>query len=138
MSDGTTPPTRSANPSASLPVLWKYIKPTLTHLICSPTHDTSKAPPLDVTYYMGIHTALYEYLGPGVRHSSATSPSSNDDSCGLDLFMCSNANPCSMDLYMHLDKYFTDVAHSAAVVRSQTWLNQTYSPVQGSSKAVLQ
>ena len=56
------PSAGSANPAASLSALWGYIQPALDHLVRSPTNDANKAPPIDVEYHMGIHTATYNYF----------------------------------------------------------------------------
>ncbi|KAG6838604.1 hypothetical protein C0991_010307, partial [Blastosporella zonata] len=55
-----SPATGSANPSASLSTLWAYLHPALEHMMKSPTNDSNgKAPPIDVGFYSGIHSACY-------------------------------------------------------------------------------
>ncbi|EED83823.1 predicted protein [Postia placenta Mad-698-R] len=52
------PSTGSANPAASLPALWGYLQPALNHIVRSPTNNTNKPPAIDVSYHMGMHTAV--------------------------------------------------------------------------------
>ncbi len=105
------PETGSANPSASLPALWAYIQPALDHIIRSPTNDQSKAPAVDVTYHMGIHTALYNYF---TNHATPTPP--NSLSSAKDALPptpprgSSAALPPGHDIYDRLDAYFVEVA----------------------------
>ena len=80
------PSAGSANPSASLSSLWGYIQPALDHLIRSPTNDTTRAPAIDVSFHMGIHTAAYNYFA------------SQSESGSSDL------------LYAQLDQYMRDTA----------------------------
>ncbi|KAI0044371.1 hypothetical protein FA95DRAFT_262676 [Auriscalpium vulgare] len=95
------PPTGSANPAASLPALWGYMQPALDHIIRSPTNNPAKAPAVDVSYHMGIHTALYNYFTSS-RAPSPTSVSPPPSPRG--------AVPLGADIYEHLDKYFAEVA----------------------------
>lgn len=49
--------------NASLPSIWDYLEPALDHILRSPSNDPSgKAPAIDIVYYMGIHTAVFNYL----------------------------------------------------------------------------
>ena len=103
------PETGSANPSASLPALWSYIQPALDHIIRSPTNNLSKAPAVDVSYHMGIHTALYNYFTTHV--SSAPPPPSHIAKGASTLSRGSSAVlPPGHDIYDRLDEYFEDVA----------------------------
>ncbi|KAI6136982.1 hypothetical protein F5141DRAFT_1209263 [Pisolithus sp. B1] len=89
------PSVGTANPSASLAALWGYILPALNHIARSPTHDLEKAPAVDISYRMGIHTATYNYFT-----AQATSTVAN----------CREKQMArGADLYMHLDKYFMDL-----------------------------
>lgn len=92
----SNPSVGSANPSASLPALWGYILPALNHVARSPANDLEKAPAIDVSYHMGIHTAIYNYFTVQTGTTVTT---------GRERQMARGA-----DLYMHLDKYFTDLA----------------------------
>ena len=96
------PSVGSANPSASLPSLWGYILPALNHITRSPTNTPEKAPAIDLAYHMGIHTATYNYITaiPDLPPLALPPPSGKGremDSTGT-------------GLYLHLDKYFTDLA----------------------------
>src|SRR6266403_1693182 len=106
------PETGSANPSASLPALWAYIQPALDHIIRSPTNDISKAPAVDVSYHMGIHTALYNYFT--TREPSASPhPSSTTKNAFLPRTHTrgsSTAQPPGHDVYDKLDAYLAEVA----------------------------
>ncbi|KAI5991434.1 hypothetical protein EDD15DRAFT_1080247 [Pisolithus albus] len=89
------PSVGTANPSASLAALWGYILPALNHIARSPTNDLEKAPSVDISYRMGIHTATYDYFTASVATAVAN---------GREKQMVRGA-----DLYMHLDKYFMDL-----------------------------
>ena len=97
------PAVGSANPSASLPALWGFILPALNHIIHSPTSTPEKVPGIDLAYRMRIHTAIYNYITalPDPPPLLLSAPPSNEkrqmDSAGT-------------SLYLHLDKYFTDLA----------------------------
>ncbi|KAG6331604.1 hypothetical protein ID866_7486 [Astraeus odoratus] len=99
------PPAGSANPSASLPALWGYILPALNHIVRSPTNNPEKAPAIDISYHMGIHTATYNYFttlphvlpAAHLPHGATASDRERQMATGT-------------DLYLHLDKYFTDLA----------------------------
>lgn len=96
------PSAGSANPSVSFPALWGYLEPALDHIVRSSTNNPDKAPAIDVEYHMGIHTAVYNYV----------------TSSRLDMTTVFNGSPDKqsedkrtlhgMDLYHHLDKYFSD------------------------------
>ncbi|KAF7437270.1 hypothetical protein PC9H_004107 [Pleurotus ostreatus] len=93
------PATGSANPAASFPSLWSYMRPALDHIVCSPTNETLKAPAIDVNFYSGIHTACYNYFTAQNELASATAdPRAND------AVLASGA-----ELYEHLDRYFSEV-----------------------------
>lgn len=103
------PSTGSANPSASFPALWGYLQPALDHIVRSPTNNTSKAPAIDVSYHMGVHTAVYNYFtsqteGGPPAHAAVTlsaPPRPHADSKG---------KASGTDLYEQLDRYYADVA----------------------------
>ena len=105
------PETGSANPSASLPALWAYIQPALDHIIRSPTNDLSKAPAVDVSYHMGIHTAFYNYFTTHVTsappHPSSTAKNTLPPTPPRG---SSAALPPGHDVYDRLDAYFAEVA----------------------------
>ncbi|KAI0932774.1 hypothetical protein AcW1_000203 [Taiwanofungus camphoratus] len=102
------PSTGSANPSASLPALWGYLQPALDHIVRSPTNNPSKAPSIDVSYHMGVHTAVYNYFTSQPEISAgfaagglgtASHPLSAD-----------KGKASGTDLYEQLDRYYADVA----------------------------
>ncbi|KAF8446368.1 hypothetical protein L210DRAFT_2974153 [Boletus edulis BED1] len=98
------PSAGSANPSASLSALWGYILPALNHIVRSPTNSTDKAPAIDISYHMGIHTATYNYFTAQSEAANARADSGADKDP-------STVRPASgTDLYEHLDKYFMDLA----------------------------
>ncbi|OAX43646.1 hypothetical protein K503DRAFT_108869 [Rhizopogon vinicolor AM-OR11-026] len=91
------PSAGSANPSASLSSLWGYLLPALNHIVRSPTNSTDKAPVIDISYHMGIHTATYNYftmqveaIGTGKERERLA--------------------PSGTDLYEHINKYYAEVA----------------------------
>lgn len=99
------PSTGSANPSASLSALWGYLKPALDHIVRSPTNSLTKAPAIEVSYHMGLHTAVYNYFTsqsdtstPILRTMSSMAFSSQD-----------RIKPSGTDLYEQLDAYYRDV-----------------------------
>ena len=110
------PPTGSTNPSASLSALWNYIKPALDHIIRSPTNNLAKAPAVDVSYHMGIHTALYNYFTTHVSGSSippphdTTATSTNHTGTPRSSSSSTADQPPGYDVYDQLDTYFADVA----------------------------
>ncbi|KAF8549100.1 hypothetical protein OG21DRAFT_1372720, partial [Imleria badia] len=98
------PSAGSASPSASLAALWGYILPALNHIFRSPTNSIDKAPTIDISYHIGIHTAIYDYFAAqsaasvNVRVSMhAIDPATNGQLTGRDLYKC-------------LDKYYMDLA----------------------------
>ncbi|KAI0733897.1 hypothetical protein C8Q72DRAFT_809004 [Fomitopsis betulina] len=102
------PSTGSANPAASLPALWGYLQPALDHMVRSPTNNPSKAPAIEVSYHMGVHTAVYNYFtsqseqvapptGPGFRNGLSPPPQDKGKASGT-------------DLYDQLDRYYADAA----------------------------
>ncbi|KAF8417731.1 hypothetical protein L210DRAFT_3427883 [Boletus edulis BED1] len=98
------PSAGSANPSASLSALWGYILPALNHIVRSPTNSTDKAPAIEPSYHIGIHTAIYNYFTAQSEAANARANSSADKGP-------STVQPASgADLYEHLDKYFMDLA----------------------------
>ncbi|KAL4068409.1 hypothetical protein V8B97DRAFT_1873368 [Scleroderma yunnanense] len=101
----SNPSAGSANPSVSLPALWGYILPALNHIVRSPTNTPEKAPVIDVSYHMGIHTATYNYItavpdllpAADLPHGATAHDRERQMATGT-------------DLYLHLDKFFTDLA----------------------------
>ncbi|KAG1749614.1 uncharacterized protein EDB91DRAFT_1108710 [Suillus paluster] len=93
----SNPSAGSANPSASLSSLWGYLLPALNHIVRSPSNSTEKAPVIDVSYHMGIHTATYNYFTMQVE-----AVSTNKERERL--------TPSGTDLYEHIDKYYAEVA----------------------------
>jgi hypothetical protein len=80
----------------------------LDHIIRSPTNNLSKAPAVDVSYHMGIHTALYNYFTTHV--TPAPSPPPHSTKAPTPLRGSSVALPPGHDIYGRLDTYFADVA----------------------------
>ncbi|KAG1769581.1 hypothetical protein EDD22DRAFT_977448 [Suillus occidentalis] len=91
------PSAGSANPSASLSSLWGYLLPALNHIVRSPTNSTEKAPVIDISYHMGIHTATYNYFTMQVEAVSTHKERER-------------LTPSGTDLYEHIDKYYAEVA----------------------------
>ena len=104
------PSAGSANPSASLPSLWGYILPALNHIVRSPTNTIDKAPTIDISYHMGIHTATYNYFTAQseAANANARSPHEAEYVHGSDRDAVKQAS--GTDLYEHLDKYYMDLA----------------------------
>lgn len=103
------PATGSANPSASLTALWSYICPALDHIVRSPANNTAKAPPIDVAYHMGIHTAVYNYFTS--QSESAVPGAVREMSFGAALSRPDKGKAASgTDLYEKLDGYYADTA----------------------------
>lgn len=100
------PSTGSANPSASLPALWGYLQPALDHIVRSTTNNPSKAPAIEVSYHMGLHTAVYNYFTAQSDMSAHPVPK------GLTAvpFAREKIKPSGTDLYEQLDRYYADVA----------------------------
>ncbi|KAH9945583.1 hypothetical protein B0H21DRAFT_877329 [Amylocystis lapponica] len=104
------PSTGSANPSASLPALWGYLQPALDHIVRSPTNNTTKAPAIDVSYHMGVHTAVYNYF---TSQSESTSPgpaAAGLGRIGGSMPTSDKSRASGTDLYDQLDRYYADVA----------------------------
>ncbi|KZT06197.1 uncharacterized protein LAESUDRAFT_736955 [Laetiporus sulphureus 93-53] len=99
------PSTGSANPAASLPALWGYLQPALDHIVRSPTNNTSKAPAIEVSYHMGVHTAVYNYF---TSQSEQASP--GPAVAGLRPMPSDKGRPSGTDLYEQLDRYYADTA----------------------------
>ncbi|KAF8557395.1 hypothetical protein OG21DRAFT_309017 [Imleria badia] len=102
------PSAGSANPSASLSSLWGYILPALNHIVRSPTNAVDKAPAIDISYHMGIHTTTYNYFTAQSEAANARSPHEAD--CGADKPGNTVKQASGTDLYEHLDKYYMDLA----------------------------
>jgi len=102
------PSAGSANPSASLSSLWGYILPALNHIVRSPTNTTDRAPAIDISYHMGIHTATYNYFTAQSEAANAHSPHEAECAHGADRDAVKQAS--GTDLYEHLDKYYMDLA----------------------------
>ncbi|KAL1755003.1 FAD binding domain-containing protein [Schizophyllum commune] len=86
-----SPATGSANPASSLQALWPYISPALDHMFTTPAEDEdpARAPAIDVGWYSGIHSNVYNYC---------TAQSATADSLS------------GADLYTQLDRYFAATA----------------------------
>ncbi|KAL1694009.1 FAD binding domain-containing protein [Schizophyllum commune] len=86
-----SPATGSANPASSLQALWPYISPALDHMFTAPAEDEdpARAPAIDVGWYSGIHSNVYNYC---------TAQSATADSLS------------GADLYTQLDRYFAATA----------------------------
>ncbi|KAI0327322.1 hypothetical protein GY45DRAFT_1327824 [Cubamyces sp. BRFM 1775] len=102
------PSTGSANPSASLHALWGYLHPALDHIVRAPTNNPSKAPAIDVSYHMGVHTAVYNYF----TSQSDSSPAPTGLAGFPSRFSVQNdkGKASGADLYEQLDRYYADVA----------------------------
>jgi len=99
------PSTGSANPAASLPALWGYLQPALDHIVRSPSNNPSKAPAIDVSYHMGVHTAVYNYF---TSQSEQTAPVPM--AAGIRPASPDKAKASGTDLYEQLDRYYADTA----------------------------
>ncbi|KAL1679499.1 FAD binding domain-containing protein [Schizophyllum commune] len=86
-----SPATGSANPASSLQALWPYISAALDHMFTAPAEDEdpARAPAIDVGWYSGIHSNVYNYC---------TAQSATADSLS------------GADLYTQLDRYFAATA----------------------------
>ena len=103
------PSTGSANPSASLQALWGYMQPALDHIVRSPTNNTEKAPAIEISYHMGIHTAVYNYFTTQSDAAAGHAPKA----MGLPtpaFPRADKAKASGTDLYEQLDRYYADVA----------------------------
>lgn len=67
--------------------------PGLDHIMRSPTSDVHVAPAIEGIYYVGIHTAVYNYL-----HSDVAT------------FTTDNGEAIGADIYERLDHYYAGVA----------------------------
>lgn len=103
------PSTGSANPAASLPALWGYLQPALDHMVRSPTNSPSKAPAIEVSYHMGVHTAVYNYFtSQSEQVAPPTGP--NFRNGGLSPPVQDKGKASGTDLYDQLDRYYADAA----------------------------
>lgn len=98
------PSTGSANPAASLPALWGYLQPALNHIVRSPTNNTSKPPAIDVSYHMGVHTAVYNYFTSQSEQAAPGPPT------GLRPDASEKAKASGTDLYEQIDRFYADAA----------------------------
>ncbi|KAH7883966.1 hypothetical protein F5I97DRAFT_1813352 [Phlebopus sp. FC_14] len=98
------PSAGSANPSASLSSLWGYLLPALNHIVRSPTNNTYKAPAIDISYHMGIHTATYNYF------TSQSEAASTRPHAASSVDLRDRQAASGTDLYEHIDKYYTNLA----------------------------
>lgn len=107
------PSTSSASPATSLSALWGYLQPALDHIVRSPTNSTTKAPTIEVSYHMGLHTAVYNYF------TSQSDPSlppampmiAPPKSLGHPPFgRTERPRTSGTDLYERIDRYFGEVA----------------------------
>lgn len=108
------PPTGSAHPSSSISALWAYLQPALDHIVRSPTSNPNKAPVIDVSYHMGIHTAIYDYV---TMQSEANSASARVQPLfaaplrpGERFGSASTGKASGSDLYERIDAYYADIA----------------------------
>ncbi|OSD05796.1 hypothetical protein PYCCODRAFT_1333838, partial [Trametes coccinea BRFM310] len=106
------PSTGSANPSASLHALWGYLHPALDHIVRAPTNNPAKAPAIDVSYHMGVHTAVYNYFT--AQSDTAGAPGPPAGLAGLPArfatIQSDKGKASGADLYEQLDRYYADVA----------------------------
>ncbi|EKM60701.1 uncharacterized protein PHACADRAFT_246768 [Phanerochaete carnosa HHB-10118-sp] len=100
------PSTGSANPSASLPALWGYLQPALDHIVRSSTNNLMKAPAIEVSYHMGLHTAVYNYF-TSQSDSTATVPKALSS---IPFSRPDKTKQSGTDLYEQLDRYYADTA----------------------------
>ncbi|KAI0094294.1 hypothetical protein BDY19DRAFT_981824 [Irpex rosettiformis] len=104
------PSTGSANPSASLPALWGYLQPALDHIVRGPTTNTSKAPAIEVSYHMGVHTAVYNYFTSQADSGLPHAPPSMSGKAVADR-RHQDVKPSGTDLYEQLDRYYAGTTH---------------------------
>ncbi|KAI0662379.1 hypothetical protein C8Q70DRAFT_1051026 [Cubamyces menziesii] len=102
------PSTGSANPSASLHALWCYLHPALDHIVRAPTNNPSKAPAIDVSYHMGVHTAVYNYFT--AQSDSSPAPTGLAGFPARFSIQNDKGKASGADLYEQLDHYYADVA----------------------------
>lgn len=100
------PSTGSANPSASLPALWGYLQPALDHIVRSPTNNLTKAPAIEVSYHMGLHTAVYNYF-TSQSDSATVVPKALSS---IPFSRADKTKQSGTDLYEQLDRYYADTA----------------------------
>lgn len=100
------PSTGSANPSASLPALWGYLQPALDHIVRSPTNNLTKAPAIEVSYHMGLHTAVYNYF---TSQSDTTTPVPRALPA-IPFSRHDKTKQSGTDLYEQLDRYYAGTA----------------------------
>ncbi|THH28283.1 hypothetical protein EUX98_g5902 [Antrodiella citrinella] len=103
------PATGSANPAASLPALWGYLQPALDHIVRSSTNTPSKAPPIDVAYHMGIHTAVYNYF-TAQSEANNNAPVQKTITPAVPFTRFDKGKTSGTDLYEQLDRYYADTA----------------------------
>lgn len=107
------PSTSSASPAASLSTLWGYLQPALDHIVRSPTNWTSKAPTIEISYHMGLHTAVYNYF---TSQSDASLPpaiptmAASKSLAHLPFGRTERPRTSGTDLYEQLDQYYGEVA----------------------------
>lgn len=101
------PSTGSANPAASLPALWGYLKPALDHIVRSSTNNLTKAPAIEVSYHMGVHTAVYNYFTAQI---DTPPPPIRQTIPPLPLAPYDKTKPSGTDLYESLDSYYANAA----------------------------
>ncbi|CDO70939.1 hypothetical protein BN946_scf184829.g48 [Trametes cinnabarina] len=98
--------------AASLHALWGYLHPALDHIVRAPTNNPAKAPAIDVSYHIGVHTAVYNYFT-----AQSDPPGGPPHPAGLSAFPATFAaiqndkgKASGADLYEQLDRYYADVA----------------------------
>ena len=105
------PSTGSANPSASLPALWGYLQPALDHIVCGHSTNMSKAPAIEVSYHMGVHTAVYNYYTTQADADfpppSPLAPGKAISDRGQQLH--------GTNLYEQLDRYYARIARAILI-----------------------
>lgn len=101
------PSTGSANPSASLQALWGYLQPAIDHIVRSPTNNTNKAPAIEVSYHMGVHTAVYNYF---TSQSDTATSHATPNIPAIPFARPDKSKASGTDLYEQLDRYYADVA----------------------------
>ncbi|KAF9234395.1 hypothetical protein BU15DRAFT_90001 [Melanogaster broomeanus] len=94
-----------ANPSASFSSLWGYLLPALNHIVRFPMNSPEKAPAIDISYHMGIHTAVYNYFTAESEVANARPKSGTVGSSDRD----NGREASGTDLYKHLNKYYMDL-----------------------------
>ncbi|KAF8342578.1 uncharacterized protein EI90DRAFT_3149706 [Cantharellus anzutake] len=69
-------PVASGSGVISFPALWAYIVPALDHVMRSPS-ENGEAPALDVNYYMGVYTMIYNFATTSRIENTLRSANSN-------------------------------------------------------------